>query len=807
MSLLRIAAAVPLLASLVTMTAPRPHAAGDDAWPRWRGANFDGTTTTGRNIFAKPFALKVRWRKTIGTGYSGVVIADGHAVTMASDGKTDFVIALSSDSGTEKWRVPIGEAFPGKDGSTGGPVSTPAIAAGVVYALGPHGNLAAVQLANGAELWRRKIDAEVPHWGFTTSPLVAGDAVIVLTGGAPDRAITAFNRKTGDVAWSAGTDVASYQSPMLATLDGVERVLVGGDQYLFALDPATGREVWRYEHGGRGFYAKIVNPVRVGTDEFLITYRPDESVLLKTVPRPEVAWSTRELKLNYATPVVSGGRIFGYSGAFLTAIDARTGTLAWRSRPPGDGFPILVDGHLVVLTKRGTLAVAASDSAAYQERASIELFTRLTWTPPSFAEGRIFARDSYAEIAAVDVVPLSTMTTTRTDPGIGRVPGSKFEQWVGELEQAPDPDASIAKLLDEQKQNPILEGDRIAHLVYKGAADDLALRVDTREIGQEVQMHRVGKTDFFYASLELPPDARVAYQFVRNLGETIADPRNPLKGGSPTYAGPISLLVMPGADKAFSIPADVALRGRVEEHQIETATVQSEHLRWGGKRKVFVYLPPGYATDQDRRYPVLYVLYGQEMKDAHFDAVLDTEIGKTVQPLIAVFVESTSGYEYARTFREAHRRLLTETIVKWTDSRFRTLSDPRQRFVLGHDEAAFGALETVLTAPQVFAGAAAQSIFPVGKGDEELLALIERTPKSSQRFYLDWGKLDPRRRADNVDVAAFTTAVAERLRKRGFQVESRETPDGSAVPYFADRARFALRTFFPADHRQPDLLR
>jgi hypothetical protein len=122
-------------------------------------------------------------------------------------------------------------------------------------------------------------------------------------------------------------------------------------------------------------------------------------------------------------------------------------------------------------------------------------------------------------------------------------------------------------------------------------------------------------------------------------------------------------------------------------------------------------------------------------------------------------------------------------------------------FGIGHDEAGVGALETVLTAPKVFGGAASQSIFPVGKGDEELLALIDRTPKSSQRFYLDWGKLDPRRRADNVDVAGFTSAVAERLRQRSFQVESRETPDGSAVPFFADRARFALRTFFPVEHR------
>ena len=97
MDLFRIAAAVPLLATLATLTAPTPEAASDNVWPRWRGANFDGTVTTGEDIFARPFALKVRWRRTIGAGYSGVVVADGHAVTMASDCKTDFVISLSSD--------------------------------------------------------------------------------------------------------------------------------------------------------------------------------------------------------------------------------------------------------------------------------------------------------------------------------------------------------------------------------------------------------------------------------------------------------------------------------------------------------------------------------------------------------------------------------------------------------------------------------------------------------------------------------------------------------------------------------------
>jgi hypothetical protein len=79
--------------------------------------------------------------------------------------------------------------------------------------------------------------------------------------------------------------------------------------------------------------------------------------------------------------------------------------------------------------------------------------------------------------------------------------------------------------------------------------------------------------------------------------------------------------------------------------------------------------------------------------------------------------------------------------------------------------------------------------------------LIDRTPKSSQRFYLNWGKYDPRRRADNVDVAGFTGAVSDRLRKRGFQVDSRESNDGSAWLFAADRARIALRAFFPPESR------
>ncbi|HEY7513450.1 MAG TPA: PQQ-binding-like beta-propeller repeat protein, partial [Vicinamibacteria bacterium] len=469
----------------------------DPGWPRWRGASFDGTANTGRHVFARDFSLAVRWKRPLGGGYSGIAVEGGHAVTMFTDGTTDFLASFSSETGDEEWRRALGPAFPARDGSTGGPVSTPALDGGVVYALGPRGDLLAVEAAGGRLVWKRQLATELgasePHWGFTTSPLVTDRFVIVLTGGAPDKAVTAFDRKTGATAWRRGSDDASYQSPLL--VDG--RLIVGGDTRLLALDPRDGRELWSHEHGGNGFYARILNPVVTAPGELLLTYRNDESVLLRVASRPEVAWTTKELKLNYATPIAWNNLVFGYSGRFLSCVDARTGTLKWRSRAPGDGFPIVVDDHLVVLTKEGTLAVAAASPDGYVQKAALPLFSRLAWTPPSFAEGRIFARDSYGEIAAVDVVPAkapapaSASALAEADPALAR----RVSGW-----------------LEGRTTSPVVEDDRFVTILYRGPEKDVTLRGDWLETNAEIPLRSLPGTDVQYASLELSPDARIAYQ-------------------------------------------------------------------------------------------------------------------------------------------------------------------------------------------------------------------------------------------------------------------------------------------------------
>jgi enterochelin esterase-like enzyme len=211
-----------------------------------------------------------------------------------------------------------------------------------------------------------------------------------------------------------------------------------------------------------------------------------------------------------------------------------------------------------------------------------------------------------------------------------------------------------------------------------------------------------------------------------------------------------------------------------------------------------VYLPAGYDANPERRYPVLYVMYGDEMlQDGHLDAVLDREIGSTMGPVIGVFVQSTSGYEYARTFRDAHRRMLAEELVPWIDARYRTVPDPARRALLGADEGAFGALDAGLGYPGIFGHVAAQSVFALSKGEDELLAVIDKAPRTSQRFYVDWGRYDPRRRSDELDVPGVSRKLRDRLAARGFAVDGREWNDGSATVFWTTRVVPALRAMFP----------
>jgi len=232
------------------------------AWPHLRGPGLDGRVTTDGVFDQQGLGLELAWKTVLGPAYSGVSIAGGTAVTFYSDGESDLAVALDADDGRVSWTYRIDSVYRGHDGSSDGPLSSPVIHEGTVYGLGARGQLFALRLDDGRPLWVRRLTdaygAEEPHFGFTSTPVVEGDVVIVQTGGSEGRAAALVDEYLAEhptlpivdgpfvhfVFQGEAGDVAIEANFIDDGADGLERI-VGTDLFhrTYRLEPATR---WEY---------------------------------------------------------------------------------------------------------------------------------------------------------------------------------------------------------------------------------------------------------------------------------------------------------------------------------------------------------------------------------------------------------------------------------------------------------------------------------------------------------------------------------------------------------------------------------
>ncbi len=177
--------------------------------------------------------------------------------------------------------------------------------------------------------------------------------------------------------------------------------------------------------------------------------------------------------------------------------------------------------------------------------------------------------------------------------------------------------------------------------------------------------------------------------------EYIADPSNTRTVQA--FAGPRSEVRMP----FFVAQPEIDELGAAPAGELQAESFVSRSL--GGTRRVWFYLPPGYAAATDTLYPVVYVLDGAnyvEKMDA--PKILDHLIAnKSIPPVIAVFSEPADRQEeYSRNPK--WRAFIANELVPAVDKRFRTFPTPDHRAILGSSLAAYGAVDLAVAAPSVF---------------------------------------------------------------------------------------------------------
>src|SRR5205814_7757935 len=135
-----------------------------------------------------------------------------------------------------------------------GPRTTPVVADGKVYALGAMGDLFCLDANTGKVIWSKNFpkdyEADVPLWGFSSSPLLDRERLICLVGGKGS-VVVAFHKDTGKEIWKALSAIEpGYAPPMIYEFGGKRQLIVWHPQAVNSLDPETGKVHWSQPYRG-----------------------------------------------------------------------------------------------------------------------------------------------------------------------------------------------------------------------------------------------------------------------------------------------------------------------------------------------------------------------------------------------------------------------------------------------------------------------------------------------------------------------------------------------------------------------------
>jgi len=380
-------------------------------WPQFLGPSRTGVYV-GAPLNEKwpSTGPRVIWRKQIGQGLSGPVVAGSQLILFHRVDDREVVECFDALTGASKWRYAYPTTYRDDFGFDEGPRAVPVVAGGIVYTYGAEGKLSAIDLSTGKLLWNvdamREFEVDKGFFGAAGSPLVEEGKVIANVGGKK-AGIVAFDAKTGKVIWTATTDAASYSSGIAATMLGRRYAVFLTRAGLVGLDPANGQV--RFQRPWRARQAASVNaatPVIVGNTIFVSAeYGPGAGALQFDGTKLVDLWASNDVLSNhYATSVFHEGTLYGFHGRqefgpIFRAVDLQSGKVLWSTPRFGAGSVTLAGNRLVIVRESGELLIAAASPKSFQQIASAQVLPATVRAYPALSDGILYLRNDDTLIA------------------------------------------------------------------------------------------------------------------------------------------------------------------------------------------------------------------------------------------------------------------------------------------------------------------------------------------------------------------------------------------------------------------------
>ena len=391
-------------------------------WLHCRGPAYDGhAPTSGVHLPWPAQGPRVLWRKSVGEGYSGLVVSGPRVYSQFQTLGGQYLICLDLRTSRERWRTRYNWPWQ-PDSEWPGPFGTPTLANGKVYFTDCFGLVHCADALNGHLVWSvnlpERFGMEPPAFGYAITPLVYDGKVIVPVGGK-GHAVVAFRADNGAVVWQTGDEPANYSSCILVSVGGIHQVVAYLESSASGLDPLTGRELWRYswgeQYGPHGTWPLYQEPFLFYALPFRCGGHALELSRTQEGARATVAWTNNVLSMDMLSGVIVDGFIYGFdvrdfqtttnrpTRGLFKCVELATGRQRWVSTLPGHASVLACGHRLLLLNETGVLIAAEASPTAYQELARAPIFPKQPcWTAPALCGGLLVVR-SHREFVCLDL--------------------------------------------------------------------------------------------------------------------------------------------------------------------------------------------------------------------------------------------------------------------------------------------------------------------------------------------------------------------------------------------------------------------
>ena len=208
--------------------------------------------------------------------------------------------------------------------------------------------------------------------GPGSTPVLWKDLLIFHMDGSDQQFVVALDKKTGFEKWRtvrSGKMHAnpqlkkSYGTPLIQEINGKPTLFSPGSNWLYAYDPATGKELWKTEYGGLGF-SIVPKPVTGHGMIFMSTGFMKAKLLAvryEKTAKPDIAWSYARSVSTQPSPLLVGDELYFIteSGGLITCLNAHTGKPHWVERIGGNysASPTFSNGKIYFHSREGITTV------------------------------------------------------------------------------------------------------------------------------------------------------------------------------------------------------------------------------------------------------------------------------------------------------------------------------------------------------------------------------------------------------------------------------------------------------------------